>query len=122
MHDRIAGAMNAREGQRTESHETGQSAPTIYSIGYGSRTMPEFISTLKAHQIESVLDVRSAPYSKFKPEFTKQLLEHELQREGLRYVFLGDLLGGQPADSTCYADGKVDYERVRGKAFFVQGL
>lgn len=35
---------------------------------------------------------------------------------------MGDLLGGRPPDDDCYSNGRVDYEKVRSKNFFLQGL
>ena len=46
----------------------------------------------------------------------------ELKNNGIKYVFLGDKLGGLPADDTCYHDGKVDYDLVKEKDFFKEGL
>lgn len=97
-------------------------APTLHTIGYGARTLDELVAALKAHEIEFLLDVRSSPYSKFKPEFTKEALEAALKARGIRYVFVGDTLGGQPRDPDCYTDGKVDYEKVRQQPFFRAGI
>lgn len=99
-----------------------QDGPTLHTIGYGARTLEELVAALKAHRIEYLLDVRSSPYSKFKPEFTKEALEAALKARGIRYVFVGDTLGGQPRDPDCYTDGKVDYEKVRQQPFFQAGL
>ncbi|HEY53403.1 MAG TPA: DUF488 domain-containing protein, partial [Caldilineae bacterium] len=63
-----------------------------------------------------------APYSRYKPEFSKNQLEYALRGENIRYVYMGDLLGGQPDDPDCYIDGKVSYERVREKDFYRQGI
>jgi uncharacterized protein (DUF488 family) len=101
---------------------SGESIQPLYSIGYGSRTFQDFVQALLAHRIEYVIDVRSAPYSKFKPEFSKEALQAALKRLGFHYVYMGDQLGGQPADPGCYADGKVDYAAVRTKPFFHAGL
>src|SRR5262245_33815260 len=70
--------------------------PALYTIGYGARTVEEFIATLRTHHIDYLIDVRTTPFSKFKPDFTKELLQHHLERAGLRYLFMGDTLGGQP--------------------------
>ena len=86
----------------------------IYTIGYGSRSIDEFIEALQEHAIAYLIDVRSAPYSRYKPEFSREPLEAELQRHGIRYVFMGDTLGGHPDDERCYdVNGKVDYEKVK---------
>lgn len=95
---------------------------SLFTIGYGARTLDEFVAALKANQIEFLIDVRTAPYSKFKPEFSKELLQRQLERAGIRYLFMGDTLGGQPQDPACHTDGKVDYDKVRVQPFFQQGL
>jgi uncharacterized protein (DUF488 family) len=97
-------------------------APTLHSIGQGARSLDELVDALQAHRIEFVLDVRSSPYSKFKPEFSREALEAALKARGIRYVFMGDTLGGQPRDPDCYTDGKVDYAKVRQQPFFQAGL
>lgn len=97
-------------------------APPLHTVGYGARSLDELVAVLKAHRIEYLLDVRSSPYSKFKPEFTKEVLEAALKVHGIRYVFVGDTLGGQPRDPDCYTDGKVDYDKVRLQPFFQAGL
>ncbi len=97
-------------------------APPVFTIGYGARTVDGLVSALRAHQIAFLVDVRTAPYSRFKPEFSKDALEQELKRQSIHYVYLGDALGGRPADPDCYVDDKVDYERVKGKDFYQAGI
>jgi len=94
----------------------------IFTIGYGARDMAAFIHALQAHGVVYLIDVRSKPYSRYKPDFSKEALERHLQQNGIRYVFMGDTLGGQPDDPDCYTDGKVDYEKCRQKPFFGEGI
>jgi len=94
----------------------------VFTIGYGSRTLDDFVRVLQNYDIEFVLDVRSAPYSRFKPEFSKDALETHLREHAIRYIYLGDQLGGQPKDRDCYEDDKVVYARVKEKAFYRAGL
>lgn len=97
--------------------------PPIFTIGYGARQIEELIAVLKRYQIAYLIDVRSKPYSRYKPDFAKQALEQHLKMAGVRYLFMGDLLGGQPDDPDCYQeDGKVDYDKVNGKIFYQQGI
>ena len=35
---------------------------------------------------------------------------------------MGDMLGGQPEDPSCYTDGKVDYDKVAQKEFYQKGI
>lgn len=94
----------------------------LYTIGYGAREIDEFVAVLQRYGVAYLLDVRSRPYSRYKPDFNKQTLERRLQAAGIRYVFMGDALGGQPDDPDCYTDGKVDYEKVRQKPFYTAGI
>ncbi len=107
--------------QRSSTDIISTSAP-IYTIGYGARAFDEFIAALQAQQIDYVVDVRSTPYSRFKPEFNKRELEIALRLAGIRYVFMGDQLGGQPDDRECYVDDKVVYDLVKQRAFYREGI
>ncbi len=95
---------------------------TIYTIGYGARDMEAFIEVLQANRIQYLIDVRSSPYSSYKPEFSKNALQTTLEANGIRYIFMGDSLGGQPDDQACYTDGKVDYQKVAQQPFFHAGI
>lgn len=95
---------------------------TLYSIGHGNKKMEDFIAELKFFNIEFLIDVRSKPYSKWNPHFCKTSLNSELNHNGIKYVYLGDKLGGLPEDKDCYVDGKVDYELLKQKDFFRDGL
>ena len=111
--------MNNQEGR--DAHDA-QDTPPVFTIGYGARTVDQMIAALREHQIMFLVDVRTAPYSRFKPEFSRDALENALKQQGVRYVYLGDALGGRPADPDCYVDDKVDYERVKSKDFYLAGI
>jgi uncharacterized protein (DUF488 family) len=95
---------------------------TIYSIGHGNKSIEKFINELEAHNIKFVVDVRTRPYSGRFPRFNKALLEKDLNAKGITYLFLGDKLGGLPEDKSCYVNGKVEYDLIKQKAFFREGL
>ena len=105
----------------TASSCKGQQVP-IYTIGYGARDLPALLAALKQHAIGYLIDVRTAPYSRFKPEFSKEALEKALIARGIRYVFMGDSLGGRPDDPACYVDGKVDYAAVAQTGAYRAGI
>ena len=95
----------------------------IYTIGHGTRSIIELLSLLKRFSIDFLLDVRSRPYSKFNPQYNREHLAASLDRENIKYIYMGDVLGGHPSDTSCYKiDGKVDYELVRQKDFFKKGI
>jgi uncharacterized protein (DUF488 family) len=94
----------------------------IYTIGYGKREIDEFLAVLNANAIAFVVDVRSKPYSKYKPDFSKHDLEQHLEQANIRYVFMGDTLGGLPDNLDCYTNGKVDYDKLTQQDFYQQGI
>jgi uncharacterized protein (DUF488 family) len=72
--------------------------------------MDEFIARLKSREIDSVIDVRSVPYSRFVPHFNRAELQKSLENEGIDYVFKGDILGGRPPEGfdAYLKSGKLD--------------
>lgn len=113
--------MNLSETKTGEAANQGRPEP-LFTIGYGARTLDQFIAALKANRIEYVIDVRTAPYSKFKQDFSRELLQYHLERAEIRYLFMGDQLGGQPRDPACHTDGKVDYDKLRTQHSFQTGI
>jgi len=95
----------------------------IITLGYGRRTLEECVALLKAHHVQYVVDVRSSPRSGYKPEFSREPLSAAFRRNSLRYVFMGEELGGRPDDPSCYDDlGHVDYLACRRRARFADGI
>ena len=95
----------------------------LYTIGHGNRKLEDFLFILKDFKIDYLIDVRSMPYSKFNPQYNQNELKSILETHGITYVFMGETIGGRPKDASCYDhQGKVDYEVVKTKEFFLQGL
>lgn len=95
----------------------------LFSIGYGNRTWPALLALLKQHGCQFLIDVRSSPYSKFNPSFSQGSLTSLCSDEGIRYVFMGDTLGGKPKGSEhLNAGGKVDYIQLSESPEFQFGL
>ena len=67
---------------------------TVYTLGHSTRSLQEFIRILKAYGIETVVDVRRFPGSRRHPHFAREILSVELPRNGVKYVWMGDGLGG----------------------------
>jgi uncharacterized protein (DUF488 family) len=77
--------------------------------------MPEFVAALASAGVTHLVDVRTAPYSRFRPEFSREPLRAALEARGIRYVFMGRELGGQPG-------GKPDYAQMRLRPAFLEGV
>jgi hypothetical protein len=87
--------VSANQEQATPSKSACEGQLPLFTIGYGTRSVDQLIAILKSNGIELLLDVRSSPYSKFKPEFSKEILRLRLERAQIRYLFVGDTLGGR---------------------------
>ncbi len=101
----------------------GNISHPVFTIGHSNHEPKEFLTLLQMHGVDTVVDVRSAPYSRYLPHFNKEDLEEALKEAGIRYIFRGKELGGQPADRVCYdADGRVTYDKLAATAAFEKGL
>ncbi|HDD33784.1 MAG: DUF488 domain-containing protein [Thermoprotei archaeon] len=67
---------------------------TVYTVGHSTRSLEELIKLLKAYGVGILVDVRRFPTSSICPHFKAENLEKALKRRGIRYVWLGDKLGG----------------------------
>ena len=96
---------------------------TVYTIGHSSHSLELFTELLRKHAIQVVVDVRSAPYSRYAPQFDHDLLPGSLNHSGIKYLFLGKELGGRPNKQDYYdADGHVLYSRMTADPVFVEGI
>jgi uncharacterized protein (DUF488 family) len=95
----------------------------IYTIGHSSHAIELFTDLLTRHAIQVLVDVRSAPYSRYAPHFDHDLLPHTLSQIGVRYLFLGRELGGRPEKKEYYDDdGHVVYGRIIADPDFLSGI
>jgi uncharacterized protein (DUF488 family) len=96
---------------------------TVYTIGHSAHTWEEFAGLLAGHQVEVIVDTRSAPYSRFAPQFDREIMQRKLTESGIKYIFLGEELGGRPADPAYYdKNGHVLYGRMKSDPAFVRGM
>jgi uncharacterized protein (DUF488 family) len=96
---------------------------SFFTIGHSNHDFAAWLALLRRHGVEVVVDTRSSPYSKYVPQFDKELMQRSLEEAGLRYLFLGAELGGRPANPAYYdAKGRVLYSRLCGDARFQAGI
>ena len=100
----------------------------IFTIGYGGRETDDFIAILNEYRIDTLVDVRSQPYSRFAPDFCKERLSAILNLSGIKYQFMGNSLGGRPQDSQCYTYSPqrkkklLDAKKCEEKTFYRNGI
>lgn len=100
---------------------SGQVGP-VFTIGHSTHTFEAFVALLKQHGVTALADVRSAPFSRFNPQFNKDALERDLKAQGIKYVFLGRELGARSNDRSCYENGRVQYARLARTDLFHLGI
>jgi uncharacterized protein (DUF488 family) len=105
----------------------------LFTLGHGSHPLEKFMGLLETNGVMLVADVRSAPFSRYHPQFNKESLERELPQRGVQYAWAGKFLGGRPTDPTCYKNGAlpgegtdylhtVNYPEVMKREWFIKGI
>ena len=105
----------------------------LITIGHSNHTIEKFIRLLEDNGVMTLVDVRTAPASRYNPQFNKEMLAASLDSKYIQYTFAGRFLGGRPSDPSCYksrtlpVDGadylhEVDYPEVMKKEWFVKGI
>lgn len=94
----------------------------IHTIGHSNHSLEDFIRIMQENYIDTLVDVRSSPYSKHVPHFNKKILQEAVENASLQYIFLGSKIGGKPRDPKFYQDGKLNYQLVAQTSKFKEGL
>ena len=96
---------------------------SIYTIGHSNHSLETFINLLKSHDIQVLIDTRSAPFSRYSPQFNRDSLKAAVQEAGIKYGFYGRQLGGRPDDEDLYDEmGRVVYSEVAKSFLFNDGI
>jgi uncharacterized protein (DUF488 family) len=73
----------------------------VWTIGHGTRPLPELVATLAEVGVSTLVDVRRFPGSRRNPQFNRPVLEAALAEAGIAYrhaVELGGRLSGEPGE------------------------
>ena len=94
----------------------------LYTIGHSNHEITAFIGLLQQHGITALGDVRSLPYSRYVPHYSREPLKAALANAGIAYAFLGKQLGARSDNPACYNRGRVQYERLAQERNFSEGI
>jgi len=100
-------------------------APAVFdffTIGHSNHAIDRFIAVLDNNNVTALADVRSVPFSRRYPQFSRDTLTASLRAAGIAYVGMGDLLGGRPQDPALLTAGVADYEAIAARPAFRTGL
>lgn len=67
---------------------------TIYTAGHSNKPGEQFVALLQANDIDTLIDVRTKPYSRFNPQFNQKALDAAMTAGGIKYEWRGNNLGG----------------------------
>ncbi|MBF0517259.1 MAG: DUF488 domain-containing protein, partial [Nitrospirae bacterium] len=91
-------------------------------MGHSDIPTNDFITLLSTARVDTLVDVRSSPYSRFAPQFNRENLIRSLQAASITYIYMGGQLGGFPKDAPVYRGKHPDYDLLRKQAFYLEGL
>jgi len=57
----------------------------LFTIGHSNLRLEEFLDLLSRHGVEVLVDVRTAPYSRYCPQFNRPELQQAIESAGLCY-------------------------------------
>jgi len=70
-----------------------ESGVIVFTIGYSTRTLEEFVELLKTYGVTLIVDVRSVPRSRYNPQFNKETLPNSLKTHDVKYIHMQDIGG-----------------------------
>ncbi len=83
----------------------------LATIGYEGAALEDFLATLAAARVTTLLDIREAPVSR-RPGFSKRALATALEAAGIAYVHLHGLGNPKPGRDAVKAGDKDTYLRI----------
>lgn len=121
-----------RKPHRRDTSPTGGKAPRraratgairLLSLGHSNHALDKVLDLLRRYSIETLVDVRSFPRSRYAPHFDADSLSSALAQAGITYRYLGKALGGRPPRKEFYDQrGRVVYDRVADSPPFLCGI
>lgn len=95
----------------------------IYTIGHSNLNFNDFLNLLNEFKINVLVDVRATPYSKYSSQFNKENMELNFAQNIIKYLYLGDLLGGPSKDKEyILPDKSINYNKRIQEKDFLDGI
>ncbi|MFI5333838.1 MAG: DUF488 family protein [Chlamydiales bacterium] len=91
----------------------------IYTIGHSTRSIEEMIALLKAHGIQTVIDIRTIPKSRHNPQFNQEVFKNTLNKNKIGYRHLKELGGLRHSSKDSINTGWINAS-FRGFADYMQ--
>ncbi len=85
--------MGTRDARRETGGRQALKGTTVYAVGHSTREIQEFIGILRAHNVDTLVDIRTIPKSRHNPQFNGNDLALSLCQGGIGYIHLKELGG-----------------------------
>ncbi len=92
---------HVQEGNKRTWNDERSREADFFSVGYMGRTIEDLVGILQSAGVCTVVDIRYAPVSMYRPEFSKSNLQQHLEVAGIDYLHLREL--GVPRDVRGFA-------------------
>lgn len=79
----------------------------LYTIGYATKDINEFVNILKLNNINCLVDVRSSPFSKQFPDYNEYNLKKVLNKNSILYLSFGKEFGARRDEIEAYKKVKM---------------
>jgi len=97
--------------------------PVLYTAGYGNRGLDSFIELMRSYGVTHLVDVRAVPKSSYWEDFRRENLMDSIPARGLKYVYMGDTLGGvRDSAVLCKDPDSVDIQPLFADPELAKGL
>ena len=93
--------------------------PLVLTIGHSTRPIDKFLHLLQAHDVATVIDVRTIPRSRHNPQFNADSLPASLKKAGIGYEHM-PALGGLRHTTTASVNTGWRNASFRGYADYMQ--
>lgn len=95
----------------------------IFTIGHSNQDSQGFLKLLTDNSIQILVDVRSSPHSRFASQFDVKTLKKALTNKGIKYLYMGNELGGKPSDPSMYdKEGHALYHLMAQSPLFLKAI
>jgi uncharacterized protein (DUF488 family) len=97
--------------------------PEVLTVGHSNHPLPVFLGLLAAHRVDTLVDVRSTPWSRRFPQFGQRALVAALTGAGITYLWHGEGLGARRSEPELRdGEGRVDYGLVAATPEFQNAI
>jgi uncharacterized protein (DUF488 family) len=94
----------------------------LFTIGHSNHSLEHFLCLLSRHEINTIIDIRSVPYSRYVPHFNKERIKEHLKSNHIHYLYMAEEFGMIQREELFHLEGYVDFEKVRESEHFKTGV